>query len=400
MHSRFFKYAPIFCALAMLCSPIAAQAIDELPFLTTEELRCQLLEKNAANQYVNNVFAIRHDCFLEQMKGTIPLANDCRASVDSGTGDPATDERLRNAQAKILADITSACLATNLEILGFPATCEDADGPPFTAFDLETCVRDTSDKVIDELIEIEQPRLLSVYPNPERNCQADISQKASKLFINEFDARSNCAYKQLNRTIDLTVDCRAEASRLAPNTGHGSTDSSIVSAHNKVLRDLANACGGISLDLLGFPNQCPVEDTGDFTLASLIECLFDSHHARLSEVLDTILPLTKNCGNTFIDDFESCDDGDDIGGLGDICSAYCIANTLCGGPMGFERVTITDALFILRTAVELETCDPALCDVDSNGVINTTDVLRVLAFVIGLPVELNCPEAVIPGTIR
>jgi hypothetical protein len=384
----------------MLCSPIAADAIDELPVLTADELRCQRLLKNAANQYVNNVFVIRNDCLLEQMKGTIALANDCRASVDNGTGDTATDDALRSAQAKILADITSACLAVDLDVLGFPATCDDGDGPPFTAFELETCVRVTSDQVIDELINIEQPPLESVYPNPERNCQADISQKASKLFVNEFDARSNCAYKQINSTIDLTVDCRAEESRLAPNTGHASTDNSIVSAHNKVLRDLANSCGGISLDLLGFPNECPEEDTGDYTLSSLIECLFETHHEFLMGLLDTIIPLTKNCGNTFIDDFETCDDGDDVGGFGDICSADCIANTLCGDPMGFGRITITDALFILRAAVELETCDPALCDVDSNGVINTTDVLRVLAFVVGLPVELNCPEAVIPGEIR
>ena len=76
MHSRFLKYyAPIFCALAMLSSPVAAEAIDELPVLTTDELRCQRLLKNAANQYVNNVFAIRNDCLLEQMKGTIDLAS-------------------------------------------------------------------------------------------------------------------------------------------------------------------------------------------------------------------------------------------------------------------------------------------------------------------------------------
>jgi hypothetical protein len=413
MLSRFANFAPGLAArsLAALLTVGAfgltsgatkAHAIEELPFFTPDEIKCQRLAKNASNAYVRVVFNARHDCFIEQMKGNLGLANDCHASVDEGTGYEPTDEALRAAQSKTLADITSACLVVDLSVLGFPAGCNDPDGPPFTAFDLEACTRNSADEIIGELIWIEQPQPTSVVDNPARNCQIEISKKSARLFTAELEARSHCVFKQMNRELDLSIDCRAETDRFTPGTGHSPTDNDIISAHNKVLRELANTCGGIDLEGLGFPNECAATDDDTFTMTALIECMFESHHLRIIDYLDNASPLTKNCGNGIIDDLESCDDGDDIGGMGDICNSYCIVNTTCGGPTGKRRPTIVDALYILRVAVGLESCDPALCDVDSNGFINTSDVLRVLRVVVGLegPSFLFCPDPVIPGEVE
>lgn len=417
MLSRFARLAPFaprtaaafagvfvgVCAYGLTSGAPQAAAIDELPFFTLDEIRCQRLVKESSNAYVRDIFNARHDCFLEQMKGNIALANDCRASIDDGTGDEQTDELLRAAQTRTLSDITSGCLAVELSVLGFPGACEDPDGPPFTAFDLESCTRNEADAVVDELIAIEQPALDSVVANPARNCQRDISTKGSKLFVNELAARSECAFKQMSRDIDLSVDCRAEADRFAPSTGHTPTDNAILAAHDKVLRELANTCGGVDLTALGFPNECAGVAEGTFALTALVECLFETHHGKLVAVLDNGMPLTKNCGNGVINDFETCDDGNDEGGFGDICSKYCIANTTCGAPTGGRAPSIKDALYILRVAVGLNSCDLALCDVDSNGFINTSDVLRLLRVIVGLehgPTFLFCPEAVIPGTVE
>jgi hypothetical protein len=398
MLSRSSTYAMMLCAL-VLAVPATSRAQEALPFLTTAELRCQRLTNKATTLYLNNVFNARRDCYVEQMKGALPLANDCRAPIDEGTGLEDTDERLRSAQAKILSDIATTCLTVDLAVLGFPGTCEDPDGAPFTAFDLELCIRNASDEITDTLLGIENPEVEFVYELPQRNCQAAISRKSSKLFINEFTARANCSYKQLNRNIlELdNVDCRAEAEREAPETRHTPTDDDIISAHNKVLRELANDCRSIDLQGIGFPNECPSGAGNVFPLFSLVECLFVSHHEELIGFLDTGNPLTTNCGNGFINDFETCDDGDNEWLPGEVCNAICIANVVCGSPLDNGEPTINDALYILRAAVGLETCADSLCDVDGNGIVNTSDVLLVLRLVVGLPGEFNCPDPIIPG---
>jgi hypothetical protein len=69
--------------------------------------------------------------------------------------------------------------------------------------------------------------------------------------------------------------------------------------------------------------------------------------------------------------------------------------TFCGVPVTQGAVPlVSDALFILRTAVALETCEGCQCDVNSDGTITTTDALIDLKKVVELPVDLNCFEAV------
>jgi hypothetical protein len=67
----------------------------------------------------------------------------------------------------------------------------------------------------------------------------------------------------------------------------------------------------------------------------------------------------------------------------------------CGQPLSSgERPTASDALYILRTAVDLEDCtatgQPCICDVNSTGSATASDALVVLQVAVDLPVVLAC----------
>ena len=68
-----------------------------------------------------------------------------------------------------------------------------------------------------------------------------------------------------------------------------------------------------------------------------------------------------------------------------------ISTVLCGDVTGNGSIQVTDALFILRSAVGAETCAPSICDTDASGTITVSDALRVLRISVGLAATLSCP---------
>ncbi len=63
----------------------------------------------------------------------------------------------------------------------------------------------------------------------------------------------------------------------------------------------------------------------------------------------------------------------------------------CGDATIDGRLTATDALYVLKAAVGLQTCLACLCDADGDGTILATDALRVLKRAVGLPAPVACP---------
>ena len=69
----------------------------------------------------------------------------------------------------------------------------------------------------------------------------------------------------------------------------------------------------------------------------------------------------------------------------------------CGDPLApfvigtGNAVSASDALFILRVSVSLDSCLPCVCDVNDSGGVTATDALTVLQAAVSLPVTLNCP---------
>lgn len=67
-------------------------------------------------------------------------------------------------------------------------------------------------------------------------------------------------------------------------------------------------------------------------------------------------------------------------------------SNVCGAPAtGYSRPAARDAYYVLEASIGNVDCDSCECDVTSNGVINSSDSLRVLQAAVGGAVPLTCP---------
>ncbi len=98
------------------------------------------------------------------------------------------------------------------------------------------------------------------------------------------------------------------------------------------------------------------------------------------------------CGDGVTAGSEECDDGDTVWANGEYCRSDCSAVS-CGRPLDTQgaRPLASDALFTLRAAVRLETCDVRVCDVAGPPGVFASDALTILAAAVGTPVQMNCP---------
>jgi len=64
---------------------------------------------------------------------------------------------------------------------------------------------------------------------------------------------------------------------------------------------------------------------------------------------------------------------------------------LCGDANADGRLTASDALYVLRVAVGIGTCAPAVCDFNGSGAISASDALQVLRAAVGNAVVPHCP---------
>jgi hypothetical protein len=79
-------------------------------------------------------------------------------------------------------------------------------------------------------------------------------------------------------------------------------------------------------------------------------------------------------------------------------STTTIPADVCGKPCtgGRGEPQATDALFMLRAALDLVACAACVCDVDGSGDVSATDALRVLARAVGSGPELDCAACAEP----
>lgn len=98
------------------------------------------------------------------------------------------------------------------------------------------------------------------------------------------------------------------------------------------------------------------------------------------------------CGDGVTTSEEDCDDGDTNWQQGESCNAECHALD-CGDPNDSGTRTAGDALFALRSAVGVTTCDLSVCDASGNGTVAASDALLILRKAVGGSVTLACPAA-------
>jgi len=122
-------------------------------------------------------------------------------------------------------------------------------------------------------------------------------------------------------------------------------------------------------------------------------------------------PGNQTCAIEPQNEGQSCTEDDDACTISNVCQGGVCAGvplcnpecstcsdgqciSMCGNPFRAEStgITITDALNVLRSAVDLEQCTLCVCDVNNNGQVTAVDALIVERLVVRLPGVLDCPS--------
>lgn len=403
---RFFRTTTIGLSLLLLTGPTLASADCppgsgiEFPYLSNQEFICLRTSFHATLDYFNTVIDARQDCFAKEISGKEkPGKLQCLfpITVDQPgtTQDKDTDRRLRAAEARMTARILTHCTNIDLSVLGYPGFCPDPTGAPYDAFDHNRCLLDAAKGLSTFLLNVEHP---SPFPGflqeNEQICQDTVARHSANMTRSEFEWRGRCLLKQSVRAIELPpeINCRREVDPQDPMTDRSYTDERIVEAHNFLLRGIPNACPAINIENLGFPWLCPFPNNDSvYPLPALVECMFDYHHHPIFRFLDLIFPCSTECGNGYLNVEEECDDGNNDYNLGDYCRRDC-TQVACGDVNDDGVRNATDALFVLRSAVGLQSCSLLVCDINGDLKITAADALRLLQYAVGLPVALQCPD--------
>ncbi len=99
------------------------------------------------------------------------------------------------------------------------------------------------------------------------------------------------------------------------------------------------------------------------------------------------------CGNSTLEVGEQCDEGDTPDLDGQFCRSSCQRVAPCGQPQNIdaESAKVSDALFVLKSAVGQRQCDLRVCDTNDDGKIAASDALIVLRAAVGNEQPDGCP---------
>ncbi len=327
-------------------------------------LACGELVARSASRMFTSELDARATCLRKQAKGRLSAAVDCRAEADPlapGTGDNRTDGNVVAAHDKVLQRIANHCTAVDLAELGFPHRCTNVvAGTVYPLAALVECMFDTHHGDLMRVLDRLDPA-------------------GSKCGNGGIDFTEQCDDGDIAfHTGDLCLaDCRV-------NGNCGDPDGSGLPTINDVLYVLRVSVGLASCAL----EVCDVNSDGHITATDALTLL--RFVVGIAVDLVCPAPLSLTCGNGIIEPHEQCDDGEAAWKFGEVCNASC-RRLACGDANDSGSLTASDAQFILRAAVGLDTCDLAVCDVNGDGIIATADVLLVLQAATGQPIELNCP---------
>ncbi len=320
------------------------------------------LSRHSANMFRVEVEE-RGKCLLKQVQRLESELTDCRAEVDPlspQTGRDITDNNVVMAHNFILRAIANECPAIDLGNLGFPHQCPAPDLPlsVFPLSNLVECMFRSHHAETFRFVDLMFPCSTMCgngFLDLEEQCDdGDNDWGGGEL------CRINCTRIDCGDPNDDGVRNATDSLfLLQAAVGLQSCDLQVCDV-NSDLRVLAND----ALQHLQFVVGLPVELTCPL--------------------------LSVTCGNGFLEDLESCDDGDNLYQYGDYCNATC-RSVACGDTDDSGLVNILDAQYVLHAAVGNVACTDEICDVTGNAAVNSTDALRVLMRSVGLFAEFNCP---------
>lgn len=333
-------------------------------YLKPNETECQDELARLSSQTTKAEFEARGRCLLRQAARDIdfPPKIDCRREVDPQ--DPqvnrqVTDEWVVEAHNHILRTIANSCPAVDLERLGFPWECAFPDNNSvFPLPELVECMWEYHHHDIFRFLDL-------IFP---------CSTKCGNGFLNVEEECDDGDNDWMEGDF-----CRRDCTLVACGDPDDDGDQDIVDA----LYVLRAAVGLEQCTLL----VCDV--TGDLRVRAS-DALRLLQYAVGLPVLLECPDLSTTCGNGYLEEKETCDDGDSEYDTGDWCNSACLL-VQCGDTDDSGAVTISDAQYILNASVEIVPCSDFICDITGNGIVNSTDALRALMWSVGLPINFNCP---------
>jgi len=252
-------------------------ATPQAQALTSAELKCQQAIGKEGTRYAKKRHRALRTCEDAQVTGQ---------TCDTGK----RDQQITMAEGRLAQQLAGRCTGVVLENLGFPGTCPDPSGPPFTAQDLTACIRDTHAARVDMAIATEYPTLPGGPTSAEEQCQKRIGIAGERFIASKMKHRSKCLNDQLKGKLGPSVNCRAQVPPNGSGTGDSRTDSRIQKAITKLRSQIASKCSGIVLENLGFPGMCSDPDGPPFSTANLQDCIEDGHEQKADEMVNIEYP--------------------------------------------------------------------------------------------------------------
>jgi hypothetical protein len=257
--SRVSRRTVVGCLVSLLwLGPAPASA------LTLAELTCQETIGTASLRFAKRVHLAELHCE--------------NATASGRTCDTAGRDAVIGDAAHKLGDrLATRCADVQLEQLGFPGTCTDANGAPFTEPELAVCMRDSHQSGVVTAVGVEYPPRPAALDGDPLQCQRKIGNAAARFLKQKLKYRQRCRDGQLRGSVGASVNCRNEIPPGGPGTGDAITDERIAGAMAKLDDQVGNACQGVTLEDLGFPGSCADADGPPFSVADLQRCLEDTH---------------------------------------------------------------------------------------------------------------------------
>jgi hypothetical protein len=250
-------------ALAVATAIGAVSALGAEPALPIPVLVCQQTIGNEALRFVARAHKAARRCLEDEARG-----RPCDAAK--------RDAAIADAEAKLARRYASRCDAAALASLGFPGSCSDPEGAPFTVAELTTCVVASHRETVGTAVATALPGEPGPFAGAALGCRRAIGGAAEQFLTKRLRARQSCRNDQLSGAIDPAVACGA-APPSGAGTGHRPTDRRLETAGARLAKDLARRCTDVPLAVLGFPGQCADADGPPFALVDLTTCLRDGH---------------------------------------------------------------------------------------------------------------------------
>jgi hypothetical protein len=168
-----FEWPDLLFCLEQVHTDITDDALGfEYPALQAfsgEERRCQRGLARATSAFLATDMRVRTRCLDARLRGALPESVECLADVKpfaEGTGDPATDDAVRQAIDRMTSRLRKGCARADLARLGFPGRCPESDGGELDLPYVERCMRAEHARLSRFMLGVEYPPVASPTPTP------------------------------------------------------------------------------------------------------------------------------------------------------------------------------------------------------------------------------------------